>query len=59
MEKRLEKAVESDSQEFVTISTKEYITLKRKALLNEKLLLKLVKNLEDIRKGKIKRGKKN
>jgi hypothetical protein len=38
----------------VTISAEEYNELKEKATMNESLLIKLVKGLDDIRQGKIK-----
>ena len=42
----------------ITISHEEYEELKEKASINESLLLKLVKGLEDIREGKIKAWKR-
>jgi len=44
--------------ETITIPKAEYSTLKKKAELSESLLIKLVRGLEDIRKGKIKPWKK-
>ena len=44
--------------ETVTISKEEYNTLKRKAELDESLLMKLVRGLEDIKAGRIKPWKK-
>lgn len=43
----------------ITISRDEYEGLKQKASLNENLLLKLVRGLEDIREGKIKPWKRS
>ncbi len=40
--------------ETVTVSKNEYEILKAKARLNESLLVKLVKGLEDVRQGRIK-----
>jgi hypothetical protein len=40
--------------ETVTIPKKEYEKLKKKAELDEELLVSLVKGLEDIRAGRIK-----
>ena len=42
----------------VTIPIAEYKSLKKKAELNESLLVKLVRGLEDIRDGKIKPWKR-
>lgn len=44
--------------ETITIQKTEYKELKKKADLNEDLLIKLIKGLEDIRKGKIKHWRK-
>lgn len=44
--------------ETVTIPKEEYDTLKRKAELDETLLTKLVRGLEDIKAGRIKPWKK-
>ncbi len=38
----------------ITISEAEYKTLKKKAELDEDLLMKLIRGLEDIRSGKVK-----
>jgi len=43
---------------IVTISIAEYKLLKKKSELNESLLVKLVRGLEDIREGKIKPWKR-
>ena len=43
----------------VSIPRSEYNELKEKATMNESLLIKLVKGLEDIREGKIKPWKKS
>ncbi len=40
--------------EMITISKEEYLKLKEKAELDESLLLKLIRGLEDIRNGRIK-----
>jgi len=42
----------------ITIQKVEYKELKKKAELNESLLVKLVRGLEDIREGKIKPWKR-
>jgi len=42
----------------ITIPREEYNSLKEKAELNDNLLLKLVKGLEDIKEGRIKPWKK-
>ncbi len=39
--------------ENITISKKEYEELKAKANLDEELLIKLIRGLEDIREGRI------
>ncbi len=44
--------------ETITISKSRYKELKEKAELNESLLLKLVRGLEDIREGRIKLWRK-
>ncbi len=44
--------------EAVTISREEYETLKKKAELDEELLVSLVRGLEDIRAGRIRPWKK-
>ena len=44
--------------ETVTIPKEEYKELKKKALLSEDLLIRLVRGLEDIREGRIKPWKK-
>tara|TARA_Y100000310_G_scaffold345846_1_gene471159 strand:- start:49482 stop:49631 length:150 start_codon:yes stop_codon:yes gene_type:complete len=44
--------------ETVTIPKKEYESLKEKANIDDDLLVKLVKGLEDIRAGRIKPWKK-
>ena len=41
----------------VTISKQEYETLKKKAELDEDLLIKLIRGLEDIKAGRIKEWK--
>jgi hypothetical protein len=43
----------------VTLSNEEYQELKEKAELNESLLLKLVRGLEDIREGRVKPWKRS
>ena len=45
--------------ETVTISKEEYESLKKKATVDEDLLLSLVRGLEDIRAGRIKPWKKS
>lgn len=40
--------------ETITIPKKEYETLKKKADLDEDLLIKLIRGLEDIKAGRIK-----
>ena len=45
--------------ETVTISKEEYESLKKKAIVDEDLLLSLVRGLEDIRAGRIKPWKKS
>ena len=45
--------------ETINIPKKEYNFLKKKAALNNPLLFKLVKGLEDIREGRIKLWKKS
>ena len=45
--------------ETITIPKEEYKSLKRKAELDESLLLSLVRGLEDIRTGRIKPWKKS
>lgn len=42
----------------ITLSKQEYSELKKKAEINDSLLVKLVKGLEDIRAGRIKPWKK-
>ena len=44
--------------ETITIPKEKYTKLKEKAELNEELLIKLVRGLEDIRAGRIKPWKK-
>ena len=44
--------------ETITIPKSEYIQLKEKAELDETLLVKLVRGLEDIKDGKVKLWKK-
>ena len=44
--------------EMITIPKKEYEVLKKKSELDDNLLMKLVKGLEDIRLGKIKPWRK-
>ncbi len=45
--------------ETVTIPKREYIGLKRKAELDEELLIKLIRGLEDIKEGRITLWKKS
>ncbi len=45
-------------QEMIEIPKNEYKELKRKAEIDEELLIKLVRGLEDIRLGRIKLWKK-
>ena len=45
-------------QEMIQIPKREYNELKKKAALDEDLLLKLIRGLEDIRLGRIKPWKK-
>ena len=45
--------------ETITIPKEEYESLKKKAEIDEDLLLSLVKGLEDIRAGRIKPWKKS
>ncbi len=45
-------------QEMIEISKGEYKELKRKAEIDDELLVKLVRGLEDIRLGRIKMWKK-
>jgi hypothetical protein len=40
--------------EMINISKQEYKELKRKAEIDESLLIKLIKGLEDIKEGRIK-----
>ena len=40
--------------ETVTIPKEEYDSLKKKAKLDEELLIKLIKGLEDVKEGRIK-----
>ncbi len=42
----------------ITITKEEYESLKRKAELDESLLMKLVRGLEDIKEGRIKPWKR-
>ena len=44
--------------ETVTIPKREYLSLKKKAELDENLLVSLVRGLEDIKSGRIKPWKK-
>ncbi|MBS3168649.1 hypothetical protein J4216_05980 [Candidatus Woesearchaeota archaeon] len=44
--------------ETVTIPKDEYHALKEKAKINESLIVKLIKGLEDIREGKVKPWKR-
>lgn len=44
--------------ETITLTEQQYNALKKKAELNEELLIKLVRGLEDIRAGRIKPWKK-
>lgn len=43
---------------LISIPKQEYSKLKEKASLNERLLIKLIKGLENIKEGKIKPWKK-
>ncbi len=43
--------------ENITISKQEYADLKRKAGMDEELLIKLIRGLEDIKAGRIKEFK--
>ena len=43
--------------ETVTIPKQEYETLKKKAELDEDLLIKLIRGLEDIKNGRVKEWK--
>ena len=43
--------------ENITISKEEYEKLKSRANANEELLIKLIRGLEDIRNGRIKKWK--
>ena len=45
--------------ETISIPKERFIELKRKAELNEELLIKLVRGLEDIRNGRIKPWRKS
>lgn len=45
--------------ETITIAREEYNSLRKKAELDETLLIKLVRGLEDIRAGRIKHWKKS
>ena len=45
--------------EKIAIKKKEYVQLKKKAELNNELLIKLVNGLEDIKQGRIKLWKKS
>jgi len=45
-------------QELISIPKVEYKELRMKAELNDELLFKLVKGLEDVRNGKVKLWKK-
>ena len=45
--------------EMKTIPIKEYLELKEKAELDEELLFKLVRGLEDIRAGRVKKWEDN
>ena len=45
-------------QELITISKEEYNQLKSKAEIDDELLIKLVRGLEDIRAGRISPWKK-
>ena len=44
--------------ETVTLLKKEYKELKQKAELNQSLLTKLIRGLEDVRRGRVKPWKK-
>ena len=46
-------------EETVTITKKEYEKLKTKSQVDDDLLLKLVRGLEDIRAGRVKPWKKS
>ena len=43
-----------NNMETITIPKAKYLELKRKAELDEELLIKLIRGLEDIRLGRIK-----
>ncbi len=47
------------NMETVTIPKVKYIELKRKAEIDEELLIKLIKGLEDIKHGRVKEWKKS
>ena len=46
-------------QETITISKEKYKELKKKSEVNETLLIKLVRGLEDIKEGRIKPWRKS
>ena len=48
----------SNIMETITISKQEYVELKKKAEVDEELLVSLVKGLEDIRNGRVSQWKK-
>ena len=45
--------------ENITISKKEYEELKQKSQLDEELLAKLIKGLEDVKEGRVREWKPN
>ena len=45
--------------ETITISKEEYFELKKKADLDEELLIKLINGLEDIKHGRVKEWKRS
>ena len=44
-------------EKMITIPEKKYLELKEKAELDEELLIKLIRGLEDIKEGRIKEWK--
>ena len=44
-------------EKMITIPEKKYLELRKKAKLDEELLIKLVRGLEDIKEGRIKEWK--
>ena len=45
--------------EMVTIPKEKYVELRRKAEIDEELLIKLISGLEDIKNGRIREWKKS